>query len=234
MLDSDTALVVFSGGQDSTTCLYWAKQRYSKVYTVSFDYGQKHKIELEAAKKITELAGVNFDLVTIPEVLRSTSPLVDHSQELEKYKDADSLPGGLENTFVPGRNILFLTIAANIAYAHKAQHIVTGICQEDFGGYYDCREDFALAMQKSLNQGMFGCDQGFVIETPLMHLTKAESVKLAAKTPGAMQGLAYSHTCYDGKSPPCMQCHSCLLRDRGFEQAGYPDPLIERHSEVLR
>ncbi len=227
-LNADTALVVFSGGQDSTTCLFWAKQKFSKVYTVTFDYGQRHKIEIEAAKKISKLAAVNFDLVQIPEVLRSSSPLVDKNIAVEKYPNAEALPGGLEKTFVPGRNILFLTLAANIAYAHQAQHIVTGICQEDFGGYYDCREDFAKAMQKALNQGMFGADEGFNIETPLMHLSKAQSVELAAKTPGAMEALAYSHTCYEGMNPPCGQCHACLLRAKGFKEAGYPDPLLAR------
>lgn len=230
-LDSNKALVVLSGGQDSTTCFYWAIKKYGRenVFTVTFDYGQRHKIELESARRITDFAKVNFDLLSIPQVLRSTSPLVDLDTPVGNYNSVDDLPGGLEPTFVPGRNILFLTLAANIAYAHKAANIICGVCQEDFGGYYDCRQDFVDAMQKALNQGMIGCDDGFNLETPLMDLSKKESVVLAASLGNeCLEALSYSHTCYEGKFPPCGKCHSCLLRARGFEEAGVLDPLLAR------
>lgn len=230
-LSDSKALVIFSGGQDSTTCFYWAKSRWAELYTVTFDYGQKHKIELDAARKICELAGVKFDLVKVPQVLRSTSPLTDHSQDLDKYESISEFKPGVQATFVPGRNILFLTIAANIAVHHGCKHIVIGVCEEDYGGYYDCRSEFIQSMQIALNQGLFGSDEGLVIHTPLMHLTKAETVKLAASLgPDCMQALAHSHSCYAGTFPPCGHCHACLLRERGFREAGIDDPLFSNRS----
>lgn len=239
------ALVIFSGGQDSTTCLYWAIKEFgaNNIETVTFDYGQKHKIELESAHKICELAGVDFDLVKIPNVLRSSSPLVDYNEKLEKH---NSLEGFLDKTnleksnsvnsipatFVPGRNILFLTIAANIALAKGCTKLVTGVCEADFAGYYDCRNDFIKSMEQTLNQGLFGNNsykQGIEILTPLMHLNKKETV-LLAKNLGedCLNALSYSHTCYDGTFPPCGSCHACHLRKRGFEEAKLKDPLILR------
>ena len=232
-MNDDKALIVFSGGQDSTTCLYWAKSKWADIKTVTFDYGQKHKIELEAAKRICKLSGTEFDLVTIPDILRSTSPLVDKDQALDKYDSIDQFADGVQPTFVPGRNILFLIIAANIAVHHGAKHIVIGVCEADFAGYYDCRQEFINATQKSLNQGLFGQDEGLVIHTPLMDLTKAETVKLAAKLgQDCLTALAQSHTCYDGVFPPCGSCHACLLRERGFREAGVEDPLTLRHCEA--
>ncbi len=243
-LDPNRALIVLSGGQDSTTCLFWSfdkfsvdkNQRQEKIKTITFDYGQKHKIEIESARKICELAGVNFDLVKIPEILRSSSPLVNKDSELEKYESVKEFKPGVEATFVPGRNILFLTIAANIAVHHGVQNIVIGVCEEDFGGYYDCREKFIKDMERALNQGLFGEDHGLVIHTPLMHLNKAESVKLIKSFGNlekeCLEALSYSHTCYDGAFPPCGKCHACLLRERGFKEAGVADPLLSRSPNV--
>ena len=230
-MNKDKVLVVFSGGQDSTTCLYWAFEKWGKENTkvISFDYGQKHAIEMQAAKAICDFAGVEFDKVEIKDVLRSVSPLLDQSQEMDLYDSVDEFKPGVQKTFVPGRNILFLTIAANIAYHHGAQNIVTGVCQEDFGGYYDCRQDFIDAMQKALNQGMHGQDQGFILYTPLMDLNKKETVEMAKDLGDeCLEALSYSHTCYEGQFPPCGKCHSCLLRARGFKDAGLEDPLIKR------
>jgi 7-cyano-7-deazaguanine synthase len=223
---SQSALVVFSGGQDSTTCLYWAKKNFSIVKTVSFDYGQRHEREKDAARRICELAGVEFDLVRIPDVLRSSSPLVDRAAKLSKYESVDKLPGGLEATFVPARNILFLTVAANIALHYGIRDIVIGVCEEDYGGYYDCRQDFITAMQLALSQGILGEDVGIRLHTPLMKLTKSETVKLALELgEDCLKALAYSHTCYEGTYPPCGKCHACHLRERGFREAGIEDPL---------
>ncbi|MDD9898474.1 MAG: 7-cyano-7-deazaguanine synthase QueC [Candidatus Melainabacteria bacterium] len=224
-----SALVIFSGGQDSTTCLYWAKSKWSQVYTLTFDYGQKHDIELESARKICERAGLDFDLVKIPDVLRSTSPLVDLSQKLDQYESIDQFEDGVQPTFVPGRNILFLTIAANAAVHHGCSDIVLGVCEADFAGYYDCRQDFIDAMQVALNQGLFGQDQGLTLHTPLMSMTKSETVQLAADLgQDCLDALSYSHTCYDGGFPPCGKCHACLLRAKGFAEAGLEDPLVLR------
>ena len=231
MLNKQKALVVFSGGQDSTTCLFWAFDKFGRenTKTITFDYGQKHEMELNAAQKICELVDLDFDKVEAKDILRSVSPLVDKDQEMDLYDSVDDFKPGVQKTFVPGRNILFLTIAANIAYHHGAQNIVLGVCEEDFGGYYDCRQDFIDSMQKALNQGLFGQDQGIVLHAPLMNLTKKETVELAQSLgEDCLDALAYSHTCYEGKFPPCGKCHSCLLRERGFKEASLEDPLIKR------
>jgi 7-cyano-7-deazaguanine synthase len=219
------ALVVLSGGQDSTTCLYWALARYDSVSAITFAYNQRHKIELESARKIAAMAGVPHRIVDMGPILGGVSPLTDHSQQVEHYASADSLPGGLENTFVPGRNILFLTMAGSQAYVDGADSIILGVSEEDFGGYPDCREDFIRKMEAALASGL---DKPIKIETPLVFLNKKQTVELAQILPGCMEAMAYSHTCYEGAVPPCGQCHACLLRARGFAQAGTPDPLLQR------
>lgn len=227
-------VVVLSGGQDSTTCLFLCKMYGCEIHAVTFDYGQRHSRELEAAKRVGELAGVaSHEFIKLGDgILASTSPLVDKSATLEQYTDHQSLPGGLEKTFVPMRNLLFLTIAANRAYALGAQCLVTGVCEEDSGGYPDCRRDFIEMFANTIAVGAFTGENGapgdFGIFTPLMSLTKAESVKLAVAVPGAYAALAYSHTAYDGEYPPVGKDHASLLRAKGFEQAGYPDPLVLR------
>lgn len=229
----NNALVLLSGGQDSTTCLYWALDKFDIVQTISFDYGQKHKIEIEKAKLIAQKAGVEWTLVTAPKMY-GTSPLVNDKEKVEHYEKVEDLPEGIEPTFVPARNILFLTMAVNFALYKNIYHIVTGVCQVDYGGYPDCRAGFISSMNKTLNMGIFGEHYPYkqterkqiYIYTPLMCLTKKETV-LLAKDLGCIEALKDSHTCYEGKSPPCGECHSCLLRARGFEEAGIEDPLMK-------
>ena len=226
------ALVVLSGGQDSTTCLYWAKEHFDEVHAVTFDYNQRHRIEIDAARKVAEMAEIaSHEVVELGPILKGTSPLVSDAP-LEQYPDHQSLPGGLEKTFVPMRNQLFLTIAANRAYVLGCQNLVTGVCQEDFGGYPDCRQVFIDRLQDTCNLGTFTGEDGalgsLTIHTPLMDLTKADSVEMAAFLPGCMAALAYSHTAYDGKYPPTGNDHASLLRAKGFEQADTPDPLVVR------
>lgn len=227
------ALIVLSGGQDSTTCLYWARQQGYELHAVTFDYGQRHRRELDASVKIAEMAGVvSHEIVELGEgILAGTSPLVSNNK-LEQYADHQSLPGGLEKTFVPMRNQLFLTVAANRAYVLGCRVLVTGVCQEDYGGYPDCRKVFVDAIEEACNLGTFTGKDGALdslrIETPLMYLTKAESVHLADTLPGCMEALAYSHTSYDGQYPPLGHDHATLLRAKGFEEAGVPDPLVLR------
>lgn len=228
---SGKALVVLSGGQDSTTCLYWALNEGYEVSAVTFDYEQRHRIEIDSAVKIAALAGVPHEIVRLGPVLAGTSPLVSGGQ-LEQYADHKSLPGGLEKTFVPMRNQLFLTVAANRAFCLGASVLVTGVCQEDFGGYPDCRRDFINALEKATCLGTFtreaGFKSGLSIVTPLMDLTKAESVLMAVDLEGCYEALAYSHTAYDGQYPPIGHDHATLLRQKGFEEAGVPDPLVLR------
>ncbi len=228
------AMVVLSGGQDSTTCLFWALAQGYDVHCVTVDYGQRHACEIQAAETVANMAGVNLrqtEIIELGPVLAGTSPLVS-SAPLEQYADHASLPGGLEKTFVPMRNQLFLTLAANRAYVAGCSILVTGVCQEDFGGYPDCRRDFINALELACNLGTFTDEPDTLphlsILTPLMYMSKAESVRLALSLPGCYAALAYSHTSYDGQYPPLGHDHATLLRAKGFEEAGWPDPLVLR------
>lgn len=221
------ALVILSGGQDSTTCLAVAKQQFEEVHAITFDYGQKHSIEIESAKKVAELMGVaSHEIVTLGKILKGRSPLVS-DEELGKYESVADLPGGIEPTFVPARNLLFLTIAANRAAVLETDTLYTGLCEEDFGGYPDCRRVFADAMEVALGQGIYGEDNGFKIVTPLMSLSKAESILLAVEILGDEFEAVFehTHTCYDGVKGGCGNCHACHLRDRGFHELGLADPI---------
>lgn len=225
------ALVVLSGGQDSTTCLYWARQKFD-VVALTFNYGQRHSAEIDAAKKIAELAGVRHEVVDVPGILKSCSPLTDPANELETYtsfEEMDKIIGDrVELTFVPMRNAFFLTLAANRAVHQNIFDLVTGVCQMDNANYPDCRQDFISSQAKVINKALGRTESKFKIHTPLMNLTKAETVTLSKKLTGCWEAMAYSHTCYAGKVPPCGECHACVLRAKGFEEAGELDPLIER------
>jgi len=224
------AMVVLSGGQDSTTCLFWAKRQFDEVHAVTFDYNQRHWRELEAAKKVAELAGVaSHEIVRLGPILNGRSPLTNADESLETYKSYDEMDGIIGNrvelTFVPMRNALFLTLAANRAVCRDVFDIVTGVCEADNANYPDCRRDFIYAQQHALSEAMGKFVQ---IHTPLILKSKAESISLAQELPGCMEALAYSHTAYSGEYPPLTQDHATVLRAEGFRQAGVPDPLIER------
>lgn len=224
------ALVILSGGQDSTTCLFWAKQHFDEVYAINFNYGQKHSLEIESAKKVAELANVPLDIINVPQILKGRSPLTNPDEQLEtynNYEEMDNIIGDrVELTFVPMRNAFFITLAANYALEKDCYNLVTGVCQMDNANYPDCRIEFIKAQQYTINLAL-GISN-FEIHTPLINLTKAESIKLAQTLEGCMEGLAYSHTCYAGEYPPCGKCHSCVLRAQGFKEANEIDPLIER------
>lgn len=232
------AVVVLSGGQDSTTCLFWALDIGFKVHAVTFDYNQRHRREIESAKAVFALAKDEFqdqvlthEVVTLGPILKGTSPLVSEN-EPEQYLHHSVLPGGLEKTFVPMRNQLFLTLAANRAYVLEAEALVTGVAQEDYGGYPDCRLPFIRAFQHACNTGTFTGEEGaqpaLAVLTPLMTMSKADTVRLALDLPGCYRALALSHTAYDGAYPPTGRDHATLLREKGFEEADVPDPLIVR------
>ncbi len=221
--NDEMALVVLSGGQDSTTCLYWAIKRFGRanVSTISFDYGQRHKIELKCAASIAEHASVSNACLPINTFAAlGGDALTDSDIEVENQASADS---GLPNTFVPGRNLVFLTFAAAYAYQRGIDHLVTGVAQTDYSGYPDCREDTIRALQQTLRAGM---ESAVLIHTPLMHLSKKESVELAVQL-GALPALALTHTCYKGQRPPCGECPACELRAKGFAEAGIEDPLLQ-------
>lgn len=222
-----TALVLFSGGQDSTTCLAHALAHYERVETIAFDYRQRHHVELQARLRVLEEIRRRFpqwaprlgqdhllDLAVLGEV-SETSLTRDMAFRMEA--------SGLPNTFVPGRNLLFLTLAAAVAYRRDLQVIVTGVCETDFSGYPDCRDDTMKAMQLALSLGM---DKRFLIETPLMWLDKAETWSLAEQLGGAALVeliVEHTHTCYLGERTQrhpwgygCGSCPACELRARGW------------------
>jgi 7-cyano-7-deazaguanine synthase len=217
------ALVLLSGGQDSTTSLYWAlaSKAFSKVEALIIDYGQRHQIEIEAAKKISTLAKVPYKILSTKLLSKiGDSALLGDGDISAKHRNAN-----LPASFVPGRNILFLTIAGMLAYKRGIHNIVIGVCQTDYSGYPDCRAATISAAQASLSLGM---DWEFEIFTPMMFLSKKEEVILGNTFPGCMEALAFSHTCYEGQFPPCGKCPACILRAKGFKEAGIEDPLIER------
>lgn len=222
MATADKALVVLSGGQDSTTCLYWAIARFGQpnVRALTFDYGQRHRRELESAEQVADLAGVPQETLPI-DTFRALGGNALTADDIEPGGPAEGAPG-LPNTFVPGRNLIFLTFAAAYAWQRGIRHLVTGVAQTDYSGYPDCREDTIGKLEKAVAAGM---DSEVHIHTPLMHLSKKETVVLAQEV-GAMDALALSHTCYNGERPPCGRCDACKLRARGFEEAGVVDPLV--------
>lgn len=242
------ALVVLSGGQDSTTCLFHAIQCFGveNVHAITFDYGQRHSIELESAAKIAWMAGLceyadvggaghdlvgRWEKIVVQGLLNSVSPLTSDS-ELAKYESFEQMEeevgSKVEKTFVPMRNSLFLIIAANRAVELGCEVIYTGICQADNANYPDCTEKFRHKMELAINVSL-DPDQPYIsIRAPLMNMSKADSVRHAMGLPGCMDALGYSHTSYDGKYPPTDMNHSNVLRAKGFEEAGVPDPLVLR------
>ena len=205
------ALVIFSGGQDSTTCLYWAKKKFAEVEAISFDYGQRHRIELEVAKTIALEADVpwqvfKFDMIDPHNAL--TSPDV----EMEKEKPDDRPP----NTLVEGRNMLFLTYAAIYAKSKGIRHLVTGVGQADYSGYPDCRDEFIRSLNQTLNLSM---DYQYEIHTPLMWKNKREIWQMADELGIFELVKTQTVTCYNGiKGNGCGECPACKLRKRGLEE----------------
>jgi 7-cyano-7-deazaguanine synthase len=224
------ALVLFSGGQDSTTCLAWALQRYEQVDTVAFDYGQRHRIELDCRLTVLRELRAAFpawtqrlgdDHLIDLSVLQSLG-----SSALTDARAIEMQANGLPNTFVPARNLLFLAAAAALAYRSDAAVLVGGMCQTDYSGYPDCRDETIKAMQRALTLGLgLGLDAPLVIETPLMWLDKAATWSLAQSIGGhALVHLIeeHTHTCYLGERGMrhawgygCGHCPACTLRARG-------------------
>ena len=223
-----TALVLFSGGQDSATCLAWALERYDRVETIGFDYGQKHRIELDC--RSTTLAALRTAFPAWAQKLGAdhliSLPVIGEISETALTRDVEiqMQANGLPNTFVPGRNLLFLTVAAMVAYRSGAKHIVTGVCETDFSGYPDCRDDTIKALQVALNLGM---ETRLVLDTPLMWIDKAQTWQLAHELGGQKLVdliVEETHTCYQGDRVHrhawgygCSVCPACDLRRKGFE-----------------
>lgn len=207
------ALVIFSGGQDSTTCLFWAKQRFEQVTALSFRYGQKHELEVSIARDIAREVGVGFEEMDVSFIGQlGHNSLTDHNLKMDEVKPDTAPP----NTFVPGRNLFFVSIAAVYARERRIHHLVTGVSQTDFSGYPDCRDAFIKSLNVTLNLGM---DEQFVIHTPLMWLDKAQTWALADEL-GVFDLIRQrTLTCYNGiPGDGCGHCPACTLRRRGLEQ----------------
>ncbi|MDE5415622.1 7-cyano-7-deazaguanine synthase QueC [Alkalihalobacterium chitinilyticum] len=211
-MKNEKAIVVFSGGQDSTTCLFWALKQFKEVETVTFDYNQRHDDEIECAKAISEELGVKHHVLDMS-LLNQLAPSALTRDDIE-VKAGEN--GDLPSTFVPGRNLIFLSFAGILASQVNAKHIITGVCETDFSGYPDCRDAFVKSLNVSLNLSM---DQQFVIHTPLMWLNKAETWKLADDL-GALEFVrTKTLTCYNGIiGDGCGECPACELRLKGYEE----------------
>ncbi|MEG0887605.1 MAG: 7-cyano-7-deazaguanine synthase QueC [Bacteroides sp.] len=212
-MNQDTALVVFSGGQDSTTCLFWAKHHFAHVIALSFLYGQKHHREVELAREIARKADVPFEVMDVALLGQlGRNSLTDTTLEMDKEKPHDAVP----NTFVPGRNLFFLSIAAVYARERGISHLITGVSQTDFSGYPDCRDSFIKSLNVTLNLAM---DEQFVLHTPLMWLDKMQTWALADKL-GVLELVRNETlTCYNGiQGDGCGHCPACQLRRKGLEE----------------
>lgn len=211
-MNKRTALVVFSGGQDSTTCLYWAKREFEEVCALTFLYGQKHRQEVEIAREMARKAGAAWEAMDVSFIgTLGHNALTDASVLMDQEKPV----GGVPNTFVPGRNLFFLSIAAVYAREHGINHLVTGVSQTDFSGYPDCRDAFIKSLNVTLNLAM---DEQFVIHTPLMWIDKAETWALADEL-GVFDLIRNETlTCYNGiPGDGCGHCPACKLRREGLE-----------------
>lgn len=204
---------MFSGGQDSTTCLYWALKNFGAVRTLCFDYGQRHSPEIEVARKIACGASVPFEILDASIISRlSVNSLTNMEIEMDQEKPSDSYP----NTFVPGRNLLFLTFAAVVARSHGIRNIVTGVSEADYSGYPDCRDTFIRSANATINLAM---DEQFIIHTPLMWRDKKEVWALADELGVFDIVRDETLTCYNGiLAEGCGHCPSCLLRNKGLEE----------------
>lgn len=212
-MSNESAVVLFSGGQDSTTCLFWAKRHFKKVYALSFLYGQKHQKEVDIARNIAENADVEFHLMDASFISKlGSNSLTDSSIEMDQEKPADSFP----NTFVPGRNLFFLSIAAVFAREKGVRHLVTGVSQTDFSGYPDCRDSFVKSLNVTINLAM---DEQFVIHTPLMWIDKTETWALADELGVFDLVRNETLTCYNGiPADGCGHCPACKLRNHGLQE----------------
>ncbi len=210
---NEDALVLFSGGQDSTTSLFWAKQYFRNIYALCFSYGQRHIQEVENAGRISKRAGIPFRVVETNAIAQlAPNSLTNLSIQMDKEKPDGSSP----NTFVPGRNLLFLTFAAAIAYDKNIRQLVTGVSEADYSGYPDCRDTFIRSANTTLNLAM---DRQFVIHTPLMWKNKKEVWQLADEL-GVFDIVKNDTlTCYNGiLAEGCGHCPACVLRNRGLEE----------------
>lgn len=214
-----SAVIVLSGGQDSVTCLGLALAQYSSVVAIAFDYGQRHKVELECAAAVCKRHGVPLEVVPVPMLSKLvTSALTGGGDVSVEHAYKPGLPA----SFVPARNALFLTLAHAYAQESKSEDIITGVCQTDYSGYPDCRDYFVKTLGLALN---LGYESNIAIRTPLMHLTKSETFAMAHRLNFMDEVIHESHTCYNGDHKTfhewgygCGDCPACALRSKGYRK----------------
>ena len=209
--NNEDAVVLFSGGQDSTTCLFWAKEQFKTVTALCFTYGQRHSKEVENARRIAENANVPFEVMDATLISHlSPNSLTDNSITMDKEQPNNSVP----NTFVPGRNMVFATLAASWAYSKGIRHLVLGVSEEEYSGYPDCRNTFIHSLNTTLNLAM---DTNFLIHTPLMWKNKEQVWQMADKLGVFELVRTQTLTCYNGVvAEGCGQCPACKLRNNGL------------------
>ncbi|MBM7691091.1 7-cyano-7-deazaguanine synthase [Peribacillus deserti] len=211
-MKKDKAVVVFSGGQDSTTCLFWALEQFKEVEAVTFDYNQRHRLEIDCARNITQELNVKHHILDMS-LLNQLAP---NALTRDDIPVLDGEEGELPSTFVPGRNLLFLSFAGILARGIGAKHIVTGVCETDFSGYPDCRDMFIKSLNVTLNLSM---DENLVIHTPLMWLNKAETWEMADSLQAFDFVREKTLTCYNGIiADGCGECPACKLRENGLNE----------------
>jgi 7-cyano-7-deazaguanine synthase len=220
----EKAVVLLSGGLDSAVALYLAKSEGYEVHALTFDYGQRHARELESAKALAQKTKTALQVVNLQLSNWGGSSLTDATMEIE---NGDVNRTDIPVTYVPARNMVFLSVAASLAEAVGAQHIFIGVSEVDYSGYVDCREEFIKSMEAAINKGtVMGAEKGLPIRihAPFVHKTKADEIKL-----GMELGVDFSLTwsCYRGGEQPCGTCDSCLLRAKAFAEAGFTDPALK-------
>lgn len=212
---NNKAVIVFSGGQDSTTCLIHAMQTYDEIHCITFDYGQRHRAEIEVAQELSKKLGVTVHKVLDTSLL-SELAISSLTRDNIPVQTTNSSGDDLPNTFVPGRNILFLTLASIYAYQVRAKTVITGVCETECSGYPDCRDEFVTVLNKAVHLGI---DYKLRIETPLMWLNKAETWALAEYHNQLDLIRYHTLTCYNGiKGSGCANCDACNLRAKGLDE----------------
>ncbi|MFC4768134.1 7-cyano-7-deazaguanine synthase QueC [Effusibacillus consociatus] len=225
MSDTKKAVVILSGGLDSTTCMAVARDAGYDVWPLTFFYGQKHSIELESAKRVAAHYGyeTRHFIADLNGIIRG-SALTDADKEIPTGRSEEEMTSEIPVTYVPARNIVFLSIALSYAESIGAEALYIGVNALDYSGYPDCRPEFIQAFQEVINKGTVAGahGNGIQIEAPLQNLTKAEIVKLGTRVGAPLE---FTHSCYLGTDPSCGVCDSCQLRIKGFKEAGVEDPI---------
>lgn len=217
------AVILLSGGLDSAVTLYYAKDKGYACHCINFDYGQRHHIEIDKARELARMAGAEFTCIKLPFFWKGSS-LIDETKELPGGRTLSQINSGVPSTYVPARNTVFLSVAASFAEANGADTIFIGAHSEDSSGYPDCRREYLEAFGKVIKLGTkAGSESRLKIDFPLIDKSKKEIIKLGVSLGVPFQ---YAWSCYAGGERPCMKCDSCILRAKGFKEAGMEDPLL--------